>query len=220
MASFTPRMALKRNDGSDPFSRQDFVDNWNKIDAAPGKHICTSTSRPTTWGAAHAGREIIETDTGRTLTWNGTGWQEPRVATGTHIATITPSVYLNANTTGTYTLATVSILRPCMFSLTAVFRLSTRPSLYTQAFCDILIDDVVRTRGGTGNTSWADQQATATQYDDKDLVTFAETTLQPGNHTIKGRVRVGNVSSNNVFVAYISTFGLVGQGAAGASVYL
>ena len=220
MASYTPRMALKRFDGSDPFARQDFVDNFNKIDAAPGKHICTSTSRPGTWAAAQAGRQIIETDTGRTLTWTGSGWQEPRVAPGSHIATIMPSAYLNANTTGTYTLATITVLRPTMLSMTAVFRLSCRPYLYQTAVCNILIDDVVRTRGGTGNTTWADQQTAATQYDDKSITTFAETTLQPGNHTLKGRVQIGSASSNNVFVAYISTFALITQGAAGAGVYL
>ena len=76
MSSFTGKLQLKRPDGTDPFLRQDFIDNWNKIDAAPGLHICTSSGRPA-WGSGQSGRLIFETDTERVMQWNGTAFVEP-----------------------------------------------------------------------------------------------------------------------------------------------
>jgi hypothetical protein len=103
MSTLTPRLQLKRNDGSDPFKRQDFTDNWNKIDAAPGVHICTSTSRPT-WGASQAGRRILETDTRAEYEWSGTA-------------------FLAKGATATYTLGSITTSRPgsLMVDLQGIF---------------------------------------------------------------------------------------------------
>lgn len=59
---------------SDPFSTSDIAENWDKIDAAPGTHICTSSSRPS-WTAAQGGRKIYETDTGLEWIWSGTAFK-------------------------------------------------------------------------------------------------------------------------------------------------
>jgi hypothetical protein len=72
--NLSTRLGLKRHTTADRFHIQDYADNWDTLDAAPGLHICTSTSRPTTWGAGQTGRRIGETDTGLVWRWTGTGW--------------------------------------------------------------------------------------------------------------------------------------------------
>lgn len=74
MTTPSPRLKLKVPAQSDRFSTQDLIDNWNLIDAAPGTHICTSTTRPTTWAAAQAGRGIYETNTKLNWFWTGAAW--------------------------------------------------------------------------------------------------------------------------------------------------
>lgn len=73
MSSLTTRLALKRPDGTDPFLRTDFVNNWNKLDQYPGIFICTSGTRPT-WGDGQIGMAIYETDTKREYKWDGAAW--------------------------------------------------------------------------------------------------------------------------------------------------
>lgn len=67
MSSQSPHLGLKVPDGSDPFLRQDFVDNYGILDGAPGVFLCTSTTHPTTWGDNQVGRLICETDTGAVM---------------------------------------------------------------------------------------------------------------------------------------------------------
>lgn len=74
-ATYTTKLLLKKPAGVDPFLRTDFEENWDKLDAAPGAHICTSSSRPA-WAAGLAGRMIFETDTGTLYRWTGTTWRQ------------------------------------------------------------------------------------------------------------------------------------------------
>lgn len=74
MPTPSPKMGLALPGLSDQFSTADIKANWEKIDAAPGTHICTSSSRPT-WTAAQAGRKIFETDTRLEWFWTGSEWQ-------------------------------------------------------------------------------------------------------------------------------------------------
>lgn len=67
MSQLTPHLGLKKPDGTDPFLRQDFDDNYDLLDTVPGMFICTSTTHPTTWGDNQVGRAIIEVDTGNIL---------------------------------------------------------------------------------------------------------------------------------------------------------
>jgi hypothetical protein len=90
MSSFSTRLSLKRPDGSDPFLRQDYVDNLNKLDAAPGIHICTSSGLPS-WGSNENGRLVYETDTDRLMRWNGTAFVEPAYGPKAYSAAITYS---------------------------------------------------------------------------------------------------------------------------------
>lgn len=73
MSSLSTRLALKRPDGTDPFLRLDFVNNWNKLDQYPGTFVCTSGTRPS-WGDAQIGMNIYETDTKREYRWTGADW--------------------------------------------------------------------------------------------------------------------------------------------------
>lgn len=73
MTSSSPHLGLVVPSESDRFSTTDLADNWQKLDAAPGTHVCTSTTRPS-WGLPQAGRDIIETNTGLRWLWTGTGW--------------------------------------------------------------------------------------------------------------------------------------------------
>jgi Chaperone of endosialidase len=74
MSTFTARLRIKRPDGTDPFLRQDFVDNYNLLDRYPGAFICTNATRPSDWGVGQSGLDIKETDTGYTYRWSGTDW--------------------------------------------------------------------------------------------------------------------------------------------------
>lgn len=73
MPTPSPRLGLALPSQPDDFSTADLRINWEKIDAAPGTFICTSTSRPA-WGANQIGREIFETNTGVKRAWTGSGW--------------------------------------------------------------------------------------------------------------------------------------------------
>ena len=76
MPTPSPKMGLALPSQTDPFSTADVRANWEKIDAAPGVHICLSTTRPA-WGAGQAGRKIYETNTGLEYVWNGTAFDRP-----------------------------------------------------------------------------------------------------------------------------------------------
>lgn len=69
--SLSARLGLKRPLANHDFDRQEWFDNLTLLDAHPGVHPCTQLSRPSTWGAAHKGMLIIETDTNLMWRWNG-----------------------------------------------------------------------------------------------------------------------------------------------------
>lgn len=66
-----------KNTLSDLFRVADYETNWNILDDFPGVFICTSATRPTTWGALQEGLAIFETDT--LLLWHWTGAAFSRV---------------------------------------------------------------------------------------------------------------------------------------------
>lgn len=74
MPTPSPKLGLALPSQPDDFSTADVRANWEKIDAAPGTFICTSTTRPT-WGVNQAGRHIYETNTGVTRAWTGSTWR-------------------------------------------------------------------------------------------------------------------------------------------------
>lgn len=74
MPSASPRIGIQRPLSADPFDVQDFYDNYTLIDSYPGTFVCTSSTRPTTWGASQKGIEIVETDTMLKWMWTGTAF--------------------------------------------------------------------------------------------------------------------------------------------------
>lgn len=74
MPTPTTRLGLLKPGTTDAFSTADIAANWQKIDDTPGTKIVTSTTRPTTWGAAQNGMQIVESDTGLAYRWTGSAW--------------------------------------------------------------------------------------------------------------------------------------------------
>ena len=108
----TSKIGLTTNLNTDPFLLSDFTNNWNILDSQPGFFPCTSSTRPS-WGAAQAGRNIVETDTGRYLRWSGSAWKEPVLASPAWLMMSSPRQAVSAGTATTYTLGTIKVLRPC-----------------------------------------------------------------------------------------------------------
>lgn len=74
MPTPSARLGIAKPLLADPFDTQDLADNWQILDDFPGIFICTSGTRPGTWGAAHEGMLIWETDTDLTWRWNGSAF--------------------------------------------------------------------------------------------------------------------------------------------------
>jgi hypothetical protein len=74
MPTPTTRLGLLKPSTVDAFSTSDLAANWQKLDDTPGTKIVTSTTRPTTWGAAQNGMQIVESDTGLAYRWTGSAW--------------------------------------------------------------------------------------------------------------------------------------------------
>lgn len=111
MSTNSQHLGIKIPDGSDPFLRTDFVQNWNILDSYPGTWICTSTTRPT-WGTSQAGMVILETDTRRHILWNGTAWKEMLTSPAMWYGSLRPYATINRATTVTYTVGTFTTHRP------------------------------------------------------------------------------------------------------------
>lgn len=74
MTTTTAKLGLSVWTTGDAFHIADYTANFNALDAKPGIHICTSTTRPATWGANQTGMFIFETDTALVWRWSGTTW--------------------------------------------------------------------------------------------------------------------------------------------------
>ena len=192
----SPRLQLKRNDGSDPFKRADFLENWDKIDAAPGVHICTSVSRPT-WGTAHAGRKILETNTNRELIWTGTAWAEPLVSPGFWLFTGNPNQWITTNTTGvTYTMGQVIVKRACGLLLTHTVRAGAIPTHTQSMLASSRLGAVGYTMeardigGNNGFMQWSDTSASESVSTDHRITTFyGYAGVNPGSYNVGMNVK-------------------------------
>ncbi len=74
MPTTSPRLFLAKPILADDFDTSEIAANWQKVDDHPGTFICTSGTRPGTWGANHEGMFILETDTALLWRWNGTAF--------------------------------------------------------------------------------------------------------------------------------------------------
>lgn len=72
MGTQSNRLRLEVPTTSDAFDTAKLAANWTKLDAFPGRFLCTSLTRPTDWGSNQIGMEIWESDTSLVWWWNGT----------------------------------------------------------------------------------------------------------------------------------------------------
>lgn len=201
----SPRLSLKRNDGADPFLRQDFIDNWDKIDLAPGVHICTSGSRPT-WGADEAGRQIWETDMRRNVGWTGSTWIEELSVAAAWTRSLSVNATVSNNTTANYTVGTITSTCPGNILIHCNVRLGCTPSSTQSAYALVLVDGVDRSVGGLGAsfTQWLDTNAVYPSADHRTIPIIATANIASGTHTIVASVHVNNLSGIDCFVGNIA----------------
>jgi len=219
MSSLTPRLALKRPDTPDGFSHQDFVDNYNKLDSTPGRWVCTSTSRPT-WGAAQKGMQIKETDTGRTLEWNGASWAEPQVAVSEWGFSVSPNQYVNAKATATYTLGTITLTRPSLICGLATFRIAGRLNALQGVTPQVLIDGNSTGIGGSAAPYLLWNDGGSGNFDHRQSSVLVQASLAAGTHTVQGRITVDDLSTANLYLGNISSMLLLGVGNGGTATQL
>lgn len=197
MSTLTPRLQLKRNDGSDPFLRQDFVDNWNKIDAAPGVHICTSTSRPN-WGASQAGRRIIETNTRAEYVWTGTAWRSVLDAGSAWVLGVAPGVWLSKGSSTVYNAGSITTSRPGTLLIETFAVVASLDTLAQSVSLQNYVNGSVAT-DITGFKQWtgSNNNASSNAYDN--ILTKGTRAVAPGTHTIGVRVVAGTISNASVY---------------------
>jgi len=76
MATTSPRLGLTVPGGADQYDWEEIADNWETIDASPGVHITTvGGTAALSWGSAHTGMFVTQTDTGLTYRWNGSSFE-------------------------------------------------------------------------------------------------------------------------------------------------
>lgn len=110
MTTPTPRLGLKIFTTADQFKVQDWDDNANVLDGAPGLLLCTSTTHPTTWTAAQNGMLILETDTG--LVWrytSGTTFVRQYASGKLGLTKVTAAVNTSATTLQTAVSVAVTV---------------------------------------------------------------------------------------------------------------
>lgn len=201
MSTTSQHMGLKIPDGSDPFLRTDFVNNLNIQDKYPGDWICTSTTRPA-WGSAQAGMKIIETDTRRTLMWNGTSFKEMLYGPAVWWGALRPNATVNHGTTINYTLGTFTVNRPgsLVGIATTEYNLSTKG--YIGATTRILIDGAVAAFDSTiseyVNTGWPDTSTFGTGTWSVTIPTLGVRNISAGTHSIGIQVTGSSTSTGSL----------------------
>lgn len=197
MSSQTTRMKLKRPDGTDPFLRQDFVDNLNTQDQYPGLYPCTSTTRPV-WGAAQNGMCIVETDTRRILQWYGTSWglvNQYGAAVG---LSVTPQVTLGKGTETSYTLGTVSLPRDARLYIIGGARVQQQANLRQGVSIDLTVDGTQANFGFPSRQVWPEGGSGAVGQNVDVLSLWGYRSVNAGNHTIGCKVYVDTLSNDGV----------------------
>jgi hypothetical protein len=129
----TPVLGLRSNVGTDPFLRDDFVFNWDLLDAAPGVATGTAAARSAiTWAAGQAGRLYLETDTQRLMQWTGSAWVDcyqnaqsfiSRIDSGGALATP------GAGSSATYSFPSITLIRPSTLTGSIVIQSSCLMSM-------------------------------------------------------------------------------------------
>lgn len=202
MSTNSQRMGLKLNDGSDPFLRTDFVENFTTIDEYPGNWICTSTTRPS-WGAGQAGMCITETDTRRTLLWNGSTFKEMLYAPAVWWGALRPNATLARSTTSSFTVGTFTVNRPG--SLVAIATSEIALQVYGRfgVTTRVLIDGAVASFDSSisefceTNNPWPSGSVITSNTNSHSEPTLGSRNISAGTHSI-GIQATGSTSSDEV----------------------
>lgn len=211
MSTLSPRLNLKRPDDSDPFLTQDFVDNYNKLDAAPGAHICTSTTRPS-WGSSQAGRTIFVTDWKCFQFWDGSAWQDERAAAGLFAGGAIFDATLSKDATAIYTLINFTTPRPATIAVMMNMTVGCDARFTQTIFGRVVLDggdlllggysDAMRFTGNSGDAAATTQMT---------LPMIAIANVSAGAHTLGGKITVGSYNTSVVLrgmktVAVLGTY--------------
>lgn len=186
MATYTSRLGLKRNDGSDPFKRQDFVDNYNRLDAAPGVHVCTSSTRPT-WASAQAGRLIYETDTNSLFQWNGTTFVDQLTTPLAWAGGLNIGATLSSNATANYTYININAPRATNVIMIGYARFAATGSNLAAVAVYPTLDANVVALTAQPYTQWILRDGTP-YYDHREIPFTTLTPVTAGAHTVGVRV--------------------------------
>lgn len=214
MSTSSQHLSLILNDPTDPFKREDFLTNWGKIDQYPGVFICTSTTRPT-WTANQAGQLIYETDSRRTLSWNGTTWHAGTPLPLTWTGAISPGVSMSHSQTVKYTIGTVVTRTLAALSVSMVVegRDNTGPNFGTSPLGMTvypLIDNTnasIQTGAAGFYSQWTEQAPGAGFNDYRLMPVLGAKVVPAGSHTIGVQVTTSLGSNGGAFMAasYIAT---------------
>ncbi len=187
MSTTSQHQGLKIPDGSDPFLRTDFVQNFQTLDQYTGDWICTSTTRPV-WGAGQAGMKIIETDTRRTLMWTGTTFREMLYGPAVWWGALRPNAVVNHSTVVNYTVGTFTVNRPgsLLTVATTEYNLTTRG--FMGATTRILIDGAVAALDTTMAefvaTDWPNNSTFGTGAWSVTIPTLGIRNISAGTHSV------------------------------------
>lgn len=206
MSTLSQHMGIKIPDGSDPFLRTDFVQNYNTLDKYPGNWICTSSTRPK-WGAGQAGMCITETDTCRTLLWTGTTWREKLYGPGVWFGSTRPQVMLGKGTSVTYIVGTFTVNRPgSLFGIsTTELALPTRG--YTGATTRMMLDGMDANfdgplNGEYGGTDFPNTSTFGTGRWNQTVPSIGVRNISAGTHSIG--IRVTTMPGTNTTLRIVS----------------
>jgi hypothetical protein len=217
MSTTSQHLGLKINDGSDPFLRADFTQNYNTLDQYPGVWICTSTTRPT-WGAGQTGMLIQETDTRRTMLWTGTTWRELLTGPAVWWGSTRPGVYLGSSTQVTYVVGTFTVNRPgsLLGITTTELALPTRGYISTNV--RVMIDgadanfDGPNVYGEYAGTNWPNTSTFGTGQWGMTVPSLGVRNISAGTHSIGIRVATNSSATAQLRVTSIRALAMFVNG--------
>jgi hypothetical protein len=197
----TPRLELKRPLGDDPFLRQDFVDNFDILEAFPGHFVCTSTTRPS-WDAAKTGMKIVETDTLRTLVFDGTTFVPTQDYGRAATVDTFPSQMLGKGVAATFTLGSVTLTRPASLGVLMVARVRQEANIKQAITITPWIDGTSCNFGYSNVYRFADYGASETSGNTEVMFPLLgfRTGVAAGSHSIQARAEVATLSNNGIHV--------------------
>lgn len=208
MSTTTPKLGLKKPDGTDPFLRQDFADNYDKLDANPGVYICDSTTKPV-WGASQAGRLIWLTDYKQLQFWDGTTWNDERTATPMFAGGAVFDATIGKNATPIYNIINFTTPRPCTLAIFMNCTVSCAGNATQDVYFRVNFDGSDQFLGAYSDTAWFAGGGDSSHLDQATITAMALVSCTKGSHSIKGKVVVGTFNTS-VTVRGIKAIGLMG----------